>query len=207
MSGRRIAAGAAIAALALVQVAGGCGEGGAGASANANGAGTSGASGAGGVTSTATGAGSTPVVPGPDEPVAPDPSEMPPPQRLDAVDLVVGLKRFQAEVARTDSERQRGLMSRRDLAGGDRGMLFVFPRAKVLRFWMKNTPSPLSIAFLEEDGTIIEIDDMRPFDLDGTVSSRTSRRALEMPQGWFATNGVKPGDRIFGLERAGDSLD
>jgi uncharacterized membrane protein (UPF0127 family) len=128
---------------------------------------------------------------------------MPPPQHLDAIDLVVGLRRLQAEVARSDPERQRGLMSRRDLAGGDRGMLFLFPRAKILSFWMKNTPSPLSIAFLEEDGTIVEIDDMRPFDLETTMSSRPLRCALEMPQGWFERNGVKPGDRIFGLARAG----
>lgn len=132
---------------------------------------------------------------------------LPAPQHLAAVELVVGLQRIEAEVAKSDLERQRGLMSRTDIAGTDRGMLFVFPRAKVLRFWMKNTPTPLSIAYLDDDGTILEIDDMRPFDLEGAMSSRPARLALEMAQGWFDRRGVKPGDRIFGLDRVGGALD
>jgi len=132
---------------------------------------------------------------------------LPAPQHLAAVELVVGLQRIEAEVAKSDLERQRGLMARTDIAGTDRGMLFVFPRAKVLRFWMKNTPTPLSIAYLDDDGTILEIDDMRPFDLEGAMSSRPARLALEMAQGWFDRRGVKPGDRIFGLDRVGGALD
>jgi uncharacterized membrane protein (UPF0127 family) len=100
-----------------------------------------------------------------------------------------------AEVADSDIERERGLMFRKDLADGA-GMLFVFPSDQRLAFWMKNTQLPLSIAWIESNGTISEILDMTPFSLASVESSRFVRYALEVPQGWFARSGVQVGDRV-----------
>jgi len=100
----------------------------------------------------------------------------------------------QAELARTPSERERGLMFRREMAQ-DRGMLFVFPRPEALSFWMKNTYLPLSIAFLDENGTILNIEKMAPLDEFTRANSHgPARFALEVNQGWFAAKGIGPGD-------------
>ncbi len=112
---------------------------------------------------------------------------------LDKVVLSIGGHQVTAEVARTDSERERGLMGRThlDLA---QGMLFIFDRDDHLEFWMKNTPLPLSIAFLSAEGKILEIRDMEPFDLR-TIRSRFSvRYALEMNKGAFQKLGISEGD-------------
>ncbi len=101
-----------------------------------------------------------------------------------------------AEVADSGTERERGLMFRKDLADGE-GMLFVFPTDQRLAFWMKNTQLPLSIAWIELDGTIIGIQDMTPFSLAPVESGRFVRYALEVPKGWFARSGVKAGDRVI----------
>jgi uncharacterized membrane protein (UPF0127 family) len=116
------------------------------------------------------------------------------------------VKRIRAEVARTNQQRQRGLMGRLDV-GGDAGMVFVWPESNYRRFWMKDTPSPLSLAYIDEDGRIEQIADLEPFDLNDTPSSEPARFVLEMPRGWFGANGVKPGDRIFGLDHAGPAED
>ena len=100
-----------------------------------------------------------------------------------------------AELARTDKERQQGLMHRKKLADG-RGMLFIFDRDQVMAFWMKNTLIPLSIAFIASDGRIIDIKDMQPLDLNTVSSSRSVRYALEVPQGWFDRAGIRPGDVV-----------
>ncbi|GIW72835.1 MAG: hypothetical protein KatS3mg102_2377 [Planctomycetota bacterium] len=122
------------------------------------------------------------------------------PQYLPRVELELGGRRIAVEVARTPEQRQRGLMFRTDL-GPDDGMLFVFPSAQPQHFWMRNTPSPLSIAFIDADGVIVEILDMEPFDEVGVRSRRPVPLALEMPRGWFARNGIAPGERVRGLER------
>jgi uncharacterized membrane protein (UPF0127 family) len=98
-----------------------------------------------------------------------------------------------AEIARTDEERGRGLMFRKNLADGE-GMLFVYERDQVLSFWMKNTLIPLSIAFIASDGRIVDIRDMYPHDESSVVSNRSVRYALEVPQGWFSRTGVIHGD-------------
>ncbi|MCL2763405.1 MAG: DUF192 domain-containing protein [Treponema sp.] len=100
-----------------------------------------------------------------------------------------------AEIARTEEERNKGLMHRKKLPDGE-GMLFVFDRDQQLSFWMKNTIIPLSIAFISSDGRITEIKDMQPLDLNSVQSSRSVRYALEVPQGWFTRAGVKPGDKM-----------
>jgi uncharacterized membrane protein (UPF0127 family) len=99
------------------------------------------------------------------------------------------------EIARSDAERSRGLMFRKELKDGE-GMLFIFERDQVLSFWMKDTLIPLSIAFVSSDGRIIEIRDMEPQNLNAVHSSRSARYALEVPQGWFRRAGLVPGDKL-----------
>jgi uncharacterized membrane protein (UPF0127 family) len=129
------------------------------------------------------------------------PEKPPEPQYLEEIDLVVGLKRFKAEVAHSRAQRERGLMGRSDLEP-DRGMLFVYPHPLIRRYWMKDTPTPLSIAFIADDGTIQQIEDMQAFDTTTISSHDAGPFALEMRQGWFKANGVAAGDVIHGLERA-----
>jgi uncharacterized membrane protein (UPF0127 family) len=99
------------------------------------------------------------------------------------------------EIARTDEERAKGLMFRKNLPDGE-GMIFVFDRDQLLSFWMKNTIIPLSIAYIASDGHIVEIKDMQPNDLNSVKSSRSVRYALEVPQGWFDRVNVKAGDVV-----------
>jgi uncharacterized membrane protein (UPF0127 family) len=119
------------------------------------------------------------------------------PQRLDAITLNAGMHNIRAEVAATPAQRQQGLMFRRDLAPHE-GMLFVFPQAGTQCFWMRNTPTPLSIAFLRDDGSVVNILDMAPHDEAQHCSAEPVRYALEMNQGWFAKRGVKPGFKLKG---------
>jgi len=100
-----------------------------------------------------------------------------------------------AEVARTELERNRGLMFRKSLPEG-KGMLFVFDYDQKVAFWMKNTSLPLSVAYIASDGTITQILDLMPFSEEPRPSMRSVRYALEVPQGWFAKMNIKPGDVI-----------
>lgn len=118
-------------------------------------------------------------------------------QQLPSIPLSVGMYRITAEVARTQEERAIGLMHRRELAP-NAGMLFIFEQPQTLCFWMKNTLIPLSIAFLREDGTILNIEEMKPQSLDSHCSVSPARHALEMNAGWFSKRGFKPGSRITG---------
>ena len=96
------------------------------------------------------------------------------------------------EVARTDTQREHGLMGRRNLGPRD-GMIFVFDRDERLTFWMKDTPTPLSIAFLSAEGKILQIEDMEPFSLKIIQSRLSARYALEMRKGAFADLGIAEG--------------
>jgi uncharacterized membrane protein (UPF0127 family) len=100
------------------------------------------------------------------------------------------------EIARTEAERNQGLMNRSSVPDGE-GMLFVFETEQILSFWMKNTLIPLSIAFIRTDGRIIEIRDMQALDVSTVRSSRSARYALEVPQGWFSRVGIESGDRLL----------
>jgi len=100
-----------------------------------------------------------------------------------------------AEAARSASQKQTGLMWRKHLAPGD-GMIFIYERDEVMRFYMKNTLIPLSIAYIASDGRIVDILDMAPRSLRTVSSSRAVRYALEVPQGWFASAGVSVGDTM-----------
>jgi uncharacterized membrane protein (UPF0127 family) len=119
------------------------------------------------------------------------------PQRLQAITLNAGMHNIRAEVAMTPEQRQKGLMHRRELASHE-GMLFVFDEATPQCFWMKNTPTPLTIAFLADDGRIVNLADMKPFDAASHCSSQPVRFALEMNQGWFAKRGISPGFKLLG---------
>jgi len=111
--------------------------------------------------------------------------------------LLAGEHAIEAYVARTREQRARGLMHRTDL-GPNEGMLFICDDCAVQSFWMKDTPLPLSIAFLEEDGTIVHIGEMEPHSLDSHACEQPVRHILEMPRGWFHERGIAPGHRIEG---------
>ncbi|MDR0770062.1 MAG: DUF192 domain-containing protein [Burkholderiales bacterium] len=121
---------------------------------------------------------------------------------LPTIPLTIGTHTVIAEVAQTPEQRERGLMHRFTLPGGH-GMLFVFDRPQPLSFWMKNTPVPLSIAFIDERGTILNIRDMAPND-DKTLhqSQGNALYALEVRKGWFAEQGIKAGASVRGLPAA-----
>lgn len=106
------------------------------------------------------------------------------------------------EVAASDPHRQQGLMHRKSL-GKDDGMLFVFDEPAYHSMWMKNTLIPLSVAFVDAQGTILNILDMEPQTLDSHMSAGPSLYAVETNKGWFAARGVKAGDRITGLPKKG----
>ena len=121
-------------------------------------------------------------------------------QRLPVVKLNAGIHLVTAEVASTDLTRMRGLMFRERL-GPNEGMLFLFEAAGEQCMWMRNTLIPLSVAFLADDGRIVNIEDMTPHDESSHCSKQSVRYALEMERGWFAKRGLAPGAKIGGLPR------
>jgi uncharacterized membrane protein (UPF0127 family) len=121
----------------------------------------------------------------------------PAPQQLPSIRLSAGMHVIKAEVAQTGQERSIGLMHRKAMGVGD-GMLFVFEEPSVQCFWMRNTLIPLSIAFLADDGAIVNIADMQPQSDDSHCSAKPVRFALEMNQGWFDKRGLKAGARLSG---------
>ena len=102
----------------------------------------------------------------------------------------------QAEVAVKEEDRNYGYMNRKVIPDGT-GMLFVFENDQKLSFWMKNTPHPLSIAYLDSEGNIKNIYDMTPYSLAPVVSTVSVRYALEVPQGWFTKAGIRVGDQVM----------
>lgn len=130
---------------------------------------------------------------------APALAQQPP---LPTVQLGAGMHLIRAEVAERDAARAMGLMHRTALAPNG-GMLFVFEQTAVHCMWMKNTPLPLSVAFIDERGAIINIADMQPHTEDSHCAARPARFALEMVQGWFAQRGIRAGLRLRGLEKLG----
>lgn len=103
-----------------------------------------------------------------------------------------------AEYAQTVAQRERGLMGRRELAV-DSGMLFRFDEVRRHCLWMKDTPLPLSAAFFGEDGLLVDVIDLEPFNTEIRCSKRPARYALEMNQGWFDERGVELGARLAGI--------
>lgn len=119
------------------------------------------------------------------------------PQRLPTIRLNAGIHNIQAEVAQAPDERSTGLMFRTAM-GANEGMLFAFEEPGQQCFWMKNTLMPLSVAFIGDDGGIVNIDHMKPQTLDSHCSAKPVRFVLEMNEGWFAKRGIKPGTKLRG---------
>jgi hypothetical protein len=118
---------------------------------------------------------------------------------LSTIKLTLGSHTITVECAVTSDEKSRGLMYRKSMPQ-DAGMLFVFDKPHQASFWMKNTLIPLSIAYINQDGVILEIHDMTPLELQPVTSrSYLVRYALEMNQGWFKKNGIEAGDHIQGI--------
>jgi hypothetical protein len=121
-------------------------------------------------------------------------------QQLPVVELRAGMHLIRAEVAADYSTRGRGLMFRKSLAPNG-GMLFIFDAAEIHCMWMKNTYIPLSVAFVDAQGAIINIADMQPHSEQSHCAARPALYALEMTQGWFAERGVKAGMKLGGLDK------
>jgi uncharacterized protein len=119
------------------------------------------------------------------------------PQKLPSIRLNAGIHNIQAEVARSPEERSTGLMFRNAMAANE-GMLFAFDEAAQQCFWMKNTLLPLAIAFIGDDGSIVNIDQMKPQTLQSHCSEKPVRYVLEMNDGWFAKRGIKAGSKLRG---------
>jgi hypothetical protein len=119
------------------------------------------------------------------------------PQKLPQIRLNAGIHNINAELAATPEQREIGLMFRPVMAAND-GMLFAFERAGQQCFWMKNTLIPLSVAFVADDGAVVNIEAMKPQTLDSHCSTQPVRYVLEMNDGWFAKRGIKPGSKLRG---------
>jgi uncharacterized membrane protein (UPF0127 family) len=120
-----------------------------------------------------------------------------PQMNLPRVQLTAGMHVIDAQVATTPDQRMTGLMHRREMPQHE-GMLFVFEAPSQQCFWMKNTLLPLSVAFVADDGTIENIDEMQPQTLDSHCSAKPVRYVLEMNKGWFSKKGIKPGTKLGG---------
>ncbi len=126
----------------------------------------------------------------------PEPTSAPQPERpLPTIALKVGDQTLTVELAATNEQRQRGLMFRKEMPE-NAGMLFVFPDDRQLSFWMHNTLIPLSIAYIDSKGVILNIEDMQPMTDDTHASAGLSRYALEVNQGWFAKHGITAGAKV-----------
>ncbi len=110
-------------------------------------------------------------------------------------EIKINGKSIHAEVVSTQRERMLGLMFREKL-DKDHGMLFIYPQEQYLSFWMKNTKIPLSIAFINSNGKITQIEAMSPYSLIDHVSKEKGKYALEMEEGWFRKNGIKVGSKV-----------
>ena len=116
---------------------------------------------------------------------------------LPRVKLTVGMYQIDTQVASTPAQREIGLMFRKDMPMHE-GMLFAFDQATIQCFWMKNTLLPLTAAFVADDGTIINLVDMKPQTTDSHCSKKPVRFVLEMNRGWFAKKGIKEGSKLGG---------
>ncbi|MES3001583.1 MAG: DUF192 domain-containing protein [Pseudomonadota bacterium] len=116
---------------------------------------------------------------------------------LQRLPLAVGMHRIDAQVAATPDQRMIGLMYRKEMPQLE-GMLFVFEQPSMQCFWMKNTLLPLTAAFVSDDGTIVNLVDMKPQTTDSHCSEKPVRFVLEMNQGWFAKKGIKAGAKLSG---------
>ena len=115
-----------------------------------------------------------------------------------SLSLYIDDHQLDVEVASDQKNIQKGLMHR-DKLSKDSGMLFIFPQEEERSFWMKNTKIPLSIAYLDKEGFILNIDDMTPNSTESVNSNGKAKYAIEVHQGWFDTKGIRPGARVEGI--------
>lgn len=120
-----------------------------------------------------------------------------PQMNLPRVKLTAGMHVIDAQIAATNEQRMTGLMHRQEMPQHE-GMLFVFDYPGQQCFWMKNTLLPLAVAFVADDGTIVNIEEMKPQTLDSHCSTKPVRYVLEMNKGWFAKKGIAAGARLGG---------
>ena len=128
---------------------------------------------------------------------APAAAQGQPQMNLPRIEITAGMHRIEAQVAASPQERQTGLMHRKEMPAHE-GMLFVFEQPATQCFWMKNTLLPLTAAFVADDGTIVNLADMKPQTEDSHCSAKPVRYVLEMNQGWFKKRGIKPGFKLQG---------
>ena len=120
-----------------------------------------------------------------------------PQTQLTRTNLSVGMYQIDAQVAASSEQREIGLMFRKNMPQHE-GMLFIFESPSRLCFWMKNTPLPLTAAFVADDGSIVNLENMKPLSTESHCSTKPVRYVLEMNQGWFAKKGIKSGAKISG---------
>mgnify|MGYP001378715273 CR=1 FL=1 len=120
--------------------------------------------------------------------------------QMPLTELSVGMYRIEAEAAVTQQDRMRGLMQRKTMPQ-NHGMLFAFTETQRHCMWMKNTLLPLSVAFMDEQGRVLNIEDMQPQTEDNHCAAKPARFALEMNLGWFKQKGIAPGATINGVAR------
>ncbi|MDD5028067.1 MAG: DUF192 domain-containing protein [Rhodoferax sp.] len=116
---------------------------------------------------------------------------------LPRIQITAGMYLIDTQVAATPDQRSTGLMHRRQMPTGE-GMLFIFEQPSEQCFWMKNTLIPLTTAFVGDDGTIVNLADMKPMTTESHCSSKPVRYVLEMNQGWFDKKGIKAGFKLMG---------
>lgn len=119
------------------------------------------------------------------------------PQRLPTITLSANIHNIKAEVAQSPQEHQIGLMNRTSMPANE-GMLFIFEQPSQHCFWMKNTLIPLAIAFVDDDGSIVNLDEMKPQTLKTHCSTKPVRFVLEMNAGWFTKRGIQAGSKLKG---------
>jgi len=117
---------------------------------------------------------------------------------LKVTTLSVGKHPIRVEVVQKDEDRTKGLMFREKLGKND-GMLFIFDDPGYHSMWMMNTLIPLSVAFLDRDGVILNVEDMEPKTTDSHTAAGPALYALETNKGWFAERKLKPGDKVTGI--------
>ncbi len=114
------------------------------------------------------------------------------------IPLTIGKHQVRVEIVQTDEERSKGLMFRKAL-GHDDGMLFIFDDPGYHAMWMMNTLIPLSVAFVDGEGRILNIEDMEPQTTDSHAATGPAKYAIETNKGWYAEKKIKPGDKVTGL--------